>query len=142
MGGIKSKIFSDASENSPEMETHYFSAESVKQTASFEKSKLFQTNATKNSSDDSTTTNPHSNNFDFYFVGDDEQTCTTTTKISPIRGASSFSAPKTAFVKPSKEVIPNLTEEEYNQIQQKKLRDHSLFDTKPESNKGTKLFLR
>ena len=154
MGGIKSKIFSDTSLDNTEVEiniTQSNKKQAALSSSDFEKPKLF-----RNSTNSTDYAQKNSNNFDFYFVGDEEPDMSTRahnkSMRESIRGTlSSSSASKSVpsftahtftkinhNLKQETSQIPNLTEEEYNQIQQKKLRDHSLFDSKcSEFNKGT-----
>jgi len=143
MGGIKSKIFSDWSLENPDLETDLTADEKSKMMITSEKLNL--------------------NDFEYYVIDQDdqgvnqnqtlnEQTYSTkfiesgtvkvqVKKIDPPTIPSSYSR----ATKSLKEIslnsatmpLTNFVEEEYNKIQQKKLRDHSLFDTTQlELNKG------
>ncbi len=146
MGGIKSKIFSDWSLDNPELDSGLVDGT----ISSYEKSKM------------KTNEKLDLNDFEYYIIDQDDRIHSKNLSYSQVK-SSIFKEPSTvknqikkieAPAIPSsyskanntlKEINLNLNpmslidsaEEEYNKIQQNKLRDHSLFDTtKLQLNKG------
>jgi len=146
MGGIKSKIFSDWSFDNSELENELVGAAS-----SYEQSKMIPNEKL------------NLNDFEYYIIDQDEKTHSNQLINEKLYSSSNFKEPSAVQIQVKKiesltvppsysretksikdininNVTIDLAEEEYLKIQQKKLRDHSLFDTTQlELNKGNQM---
>ena len=149
MGGIKSKIFSDLSLDNSDMDKNHMSLQYKQSlsTSSFKKSKILRHQPTSSEK-------LNLNDFEYYYIDEDSQKPQSANldqvendieKYEQINDKNIKNRPKNIEISTFTDKLnsnvttpnSNLTEHEYNNIQHKKLRDHSLFDSaQTETNKS------